>query len=211
MKRVSIIIAMLLFSFHIVNAQTCDETIKRAKTHYKNGRYEDAKKQFQAAIIICDSELAKEYIQLCNERISLNDAKVKLENRPRSIEPREDSQRIKELEDRISYLQADSTKHAITINTYAEKMQAKNNTIDSLKRVIIQSVDLTNQNNEAKEALYGSLRGMGIELNGYLEEKLSKDNKQKIQQYDGVSNDSIMDVFKENLKLVNDIKTPVLF
>lgn len=206
MKRVSIIIAMLLFSFHIVNAQTsCDETIERAKLQYKNGQYEDAKKQFQAAIIICDSEIAKEYIQLCNEHISLNDAKLKLKDHPSPNEPREDSQRITELENRISNLQADSTQRATTINTYAEKMLAKNNTIDSLKEVAKQSVDLTNRFENEREAFYGSLRDLGIELNAYLEKKLNNNNKKKIEDVDTISNDSLVIVLKRNIKLVNEI------
>lgn len=210
MKRI-IILGIALFCFQWMNAQTeCENMFSKAKNYYVNKDYANAKTQFQKVVRLCPSnaDAAREYINLCD---IWNNSKAKLVDQPLPNVPKEDSQRIKELENRINSLQADSTKRANTINTYAEKMQAKNNAIDSLERVIKQSVDLANQYKNEKEALFGSLRDMGKELNVCLEEKLSKDNKQKIQLYDGVSNDSIMEVFRENLKLVNDIKTPVLF
>lgn len=217
MKKVIVFVGFLLFCAQIVHAQQspCEKTFDSAKQFFAEKRYDEAKEQFYKVVKNCDfnKETAQEYIKLCEGFLRLKDSerKAKEQNNIVLSVSDDEARRIKELEDRISYLQADSTQRATTINTYAEKMLAKNNTIDSLKEIAKQSVDLTNRFENEREAFYGSLRDLGIELNVYLEEKLNNKNKMKIEDVDTVSNDSLVIVLKRNVKLVNEIKAITWF
>lgn len=206
MKRI-IILGIALFCVQWMNAQTeCENMFSKAINYYAARNYPKAKEQFQEVVEYCplNADIAREYIRLCD---GWNDLKAKLEKQPKPNAQKVDSQRIKKLENRISNLQTDSTKLATTINTYAEKMKAKSDTIDCLKIVIKESVNMTNQCKEEKDALYGSLRDLGKELNAYLGEKLSNENKKNIIPLDSVGYDTLVTVMKTNLKLVNEIKT----
>lgn len=190
---------------HWVNAQ-CGNMMSIAQNYYQSKDYANAKAQFQKVVEKCPSnaDIAREYIRLCDGYLRLTEQQ---QNQNRADKSTIDSLNriILRRDDRIRYLEKDS------IPFYANlliKAKAEN---DSLREVTNEQQQFMDSYENEKSALFDSLRALGIELNGYLEDKLNKDNKQKIQQYDGVSNDSIMDVFKENLKLVNDIKTPVLF
>ena len=207
MKRI-IILGIALFCAQWMNAQTeCENMFSKAKNYFMEKDYANAKTQFQKVVKLCPSnaDVAREYIGLCD---SWNDLKAKPEKQPLPNEPKEDSQRTKELENRISNLRVDSAQFATTINTYADKMKAISNTIDSLEKVIKVSFDLTNQYKNENEVLYGSLRDIGIELNRYLENKLGKDGKKEIKFIcDTTSNDSLVSFMRDNVRLVKKIKT----
>lgn len=201
----TIIIGMIMFYAHLVNAQ-CENMMSIAQNYYRSNDYANAKVQFQKIVEKCPSnvDVAREYIRLCDGYLRLTEQQ---QNQNRADKSTIDSLNriISRRDDRIRYLEKDSIPFYTNLLI---KAKAEN---DSLREVTNEQQQLFDGCESEKSALFDSLRALGIELNGYLEDKLSKDNKQKIQQYDGVSNDSIMDVFKENLKLVNDIKTPVLF
>lgn len=207
MKNTIFILEVFLLFAQVGYAQTpCEKTFVNARKLFVEKNYYEAKTQFQKVVNNCDSnkEIAKEYIGLCNGYISLAEQQ---QNQNRADKSTIDSlnRRISRLDDRIMYLEKDS------IPFYANlliKAKAEN---DSLKNVTNKQQQFWDSCESEKLALFDSFLGLGVELNGYLEAKLSKDNKQKIQPYDGVSSDSLIDVFRENLKLVNDIKTPILF
>jgi hypothetical protein len=199
MKR-ALIIGMIMLCAHWVNAQ-CGNMMLIAQNYYQSKDYANAKVQFQKVVEKCPSnaDIAREYIRLCDECLKLEGQQ---QNQNRTNKSTIDSlnRKISRLDDRIRYLEKDS------IPFYANLLIKAKTENDSLRKVTNEQQQFMDSYECEKSALFDSLRALGIELNGYLEEKLSKDNKQKIQPYDEVSNDSLMIVFGRNLKLVNEIK-----
>lgn len=208
MKRI-IILGIALFCVQWMNAQTeCENMFSKAKTYYARKDYAKAKDQFQKVVKLCPSnaDIAQEYIRLCDGYLNLAEQR---QNQNRADKSTIDSlnRKISRLDDKIRYLEKDSIPFYTNLLI---KAKAEN---DSLKKVTNEQQQIEDSCEREKSALFESLRALGIELNGYLEDKLSKDkdNKQRIRTYEGISNDSLMGVFRENVKLVNDIKTPVFF
>ena len=209
MKKTVLILGVLLFCVQVGYAQTpCEKTFSNARQLFVQNNFNEAKTQFQKVVNNCDSnkEIAQEYIRLCDGYLGLAEQQQK---RNRADKSTIDSlnRKISRLDDKIRYLEKDS------IPFYTNLLIKAKVENDSLKNVTNEQQQIQDSCEREKLALFDSLRALGIELNGYLEDKLSKDkdNKQRIRTYERISNDSLMGVFRENVKLVNDIKTPVFF
>jgi len=201
MKQTVLIIVALLSCVQVGYAQTpCEKSFNEAKTLYNNKQYANAKAQFQKVVKNCNSnkELAQAYIDLCDGWIGLNEEKrvVKEQNKSASIS---DANKIKELQEQIRSLQVKNDEYSGTIENSAQRLAEQNTNLAAKS-------DTIRMEREKNAALYQSLREKGNELNGYLNAKLSKTNKKKIQSYDKVSDSTLMDVFGENLKLVKELK-----
>lgn len=211
MKKTVLILGVLLFCVQVGYAQTpCEKTFSNARQLFVQKNYNEAKTQFQKVVNNCDSnkEIAQEYIRLCDGYLGLAEQQQK-QNRVDKSTIESLNRTISELNDKIRYLEKDSIPDLAELLIKAkgenERLNNENNSLNKEKNDQQQFVDGLEKE---KLELFDSLRTLGIELNGYLLEKLSKDNKRRIRTYEGISNDSLMGVFRENVKLVNDIKTP---
>lgn len=201
MKR-ALIIGVIMFCVQQMNAQTtpCEKMFSKAKNYYEAKDYTNAKAQFQKVVNNCDSnkELAQEYIVLCNEWIRMKEEERLAKEQGKS-ELDANARRIKELQDRVGSLQAENAEYAGTFEN-SRKIIVEQDSVIAAKS------DSIRMEKKMNAALYSSLREKGGELNGYLNAKLSKSNRKKIQPLDKIVDDSLMIVFGKNLKLVNEIK-----
>lgn len=204
----TIIIGMIMFYAHLVNAQ-CGNMMSIAQNYYRSNDYANAKVQFQKIVEKCPSnaDLAREYIRLCDEYLNLAGQQQNQNGADNSdmVALRQDNERLRSENARL-IRQRDSLVEYQRDSLNSKIIHARNSIRERENRITRLVTDSTNY---VKEMC--ALRELGIELNRYLLEKLSKDNKQRIRTYEGVGNDSLMGVFRENIKLVNDIKTPKLF
>lgn len=216
MKKVGIIV-VILFCFQLVNAQTCEETINKAKKLYEKGQYEDAQKQFQAAVIICNSEIAKEYIKLCEECVNLKNERTTFAKEKKNSESslnalNEDASKITRLENENRELRAKNSQYANDLGKLTGIGQNQEASIKTMSENLQKKSDSLEFYKNERDEFYSSLREMGVELNECLEGKLKKGRKKEIKVInDTISNDSLVSFMKNNIKLVKEIKTLILF
>lgn len=217
MKKAFLLLEIFLICAQVMNAQQspCEKTFNKAKGLFIDHNYSEAKVQFQKVVNNCDSnkEIAQEYIKLCDEWISVKDeGKTAIET---------NSRKINELNDEIANLRAEADVKAKTIRN-ANKIIEENEKALAEKTSDIEAKDLEIKNlkeqngkllsyQETEEEWANTIKEVGNELNGYLEKKLCGSNRKKIKDYDKVSDDSLIIVLKNNVKLVSEIKTLGLF
>jgi hypothetical protein len=198
----TIIIGMIMFYAHLVNAQ-CGNMMSIAQNYYRSNDYANAKVQFQKIVEKCPSnaDLAREYIRLCDGYLSLA---AQQQNQNRADKSTIDSLNriISKRDDRIRYLEKDS------IPFYTNLLKNARVENDSLKKVTNEQQQFMDSYENEKKVLYGSLRDVGKELNDYLDGKLGKDGKKEIKVIcDTTSNDSVVSFMRDNVRLVKKIKT----
>ena len=217
MKKVIVFVWFLLFCVQIAYAQQspCEKTFDSAKQLFAENRYDEAKEKFINVVKNCDfnKEIAQEYITLCEGFLRLKDTERKTKEQSSFVQsvPDEATRRIDGLEKRIRAMEEDSIQRANTILVSVEKLREKNETIGRLENTINEQTSNLNNYKSEREALFSSLREIGMDLNKYLENKLSNNNKKEIESFDTISNDSLVIVLKRNVKLVNEIKAITWF